>query len=157
MTKNLDIKIRRANPSEAAVLSNIAIRAKRSNGYSDSFMDACRDELTVTAKDVSVGEYWIAETKVIQGFVCLLVSPEQQNGEIHSFFVDPVWQRQGVGILLWKKVMERAKSMNICSIFLNSDPSAVPFYSELGFRVICDVPSGSIAGRMIPRMELDIS
>ena len=157
MTKNLDINIRLASPSEAPVLSNIAFSAKRSNGYSDSFMDACRDELTVTAKDMTKGEYWVAGTDVIQGFVCLMEGSEQDVGEIHSFFIDPTWQRGGIGKLLWQKIMERTKSRGIHSIFLDSDPTAVPFYERLGFRVIGDVPSGSIVGRTIPRMELQIA
>ena len=69
MAKNLDIDIRLASPSKAPVLSSIAISAKRSNGYSDSFMNACRDELTVTAKDMTKGEYSLI------GFATLLLCP----------------------------------------------------------------------------------
>lgn len=157
MTKNLDISIRLASPSEAPVLSNIAISAKRSNGYNDSFMDACRDELTVKAEDMKKGDYWVAEADVIRGFVCLMADSEPEVGEIHAFFIDPTWQRAGIGRLLWQKIMERAISRGIHSIFLDSDPAAVPFYEALGFRVIGEVPSGSIVGRMIPRMELQIT
>lgn len=157
MTNNMGIYIRLASPSEALVLSSIAISAKRSNGYSDTFMDACRDELTVTAKDVTKGEYWVAEADVIQGFVCLIDGFEQEIGEIHSFFIGPTWQRRGIGKLLWQTVLERAISRGIRSLFLVSDPAAVPFYEGLGFRVIGEVPSGSIVGRSIPRMELQVA
>lgn len=157
MTKNLHVNIRLASPSEAPVLSSIAISAKRSNGYSDTFMDACCDELTVTAKDITKGEYWVAEAEVIQGFVCLIEGSEQDVGEIHSFFIDPTWQRGGIGKLLWRTIMERAKSRGIHTIFLDSDPAAVSFYEGLGFRVIGEVPSGSIVGRTIPRMELQVA
>lgn len=157
MTGNLNIKLRLARPDEANILSDIAFSAKRSNGYNESFMDACRDELAITASDITKGEYWVAETDVIQGFVCLMEGSEQGVGEIHSFFIDPIWQRRGTGNLLWQKVMERATSSSIHSIFLDSDPVAVPFYEGLGFRVIGEVPSGSIVGRMIPRMRLEIA
>ena len=156
MTENLGIKIRLAIPSEASILSSIAINAKRSNGYSNSFMDACRGELTVTAKDILKGEYWVAEKGVIRGFVCLMEGSGREVGEIHSFFIDPTWQREGIGKLLWQKIMERVKSRSIRSVFLDSDPAAVPFYEGLGFRVIGEVPSGSIVGRTIPRMEIQI-
>ncbi len=36
------------------------------------------------------------------------------------------------------------------------DPSAVPFYKALGFEVVGEVPSGSIAGRSLPHMTIAI-
>ncbi len=89
MTKNLDFQIRLAIPREAPVLSNIAISAKRSNGYSESSMDACREELTVTADDMSIGVYWVAEANAIQGFFCLMENSEKRVGEIQSFIRSP--------------------------------------------------------------------
>lgn len=157
MTKNIDIHIRLANSDEASVLTNIAISAKQSNGYSDSFMDACREELTISAKDMACGEYWVAEADAIRGFVCLKDLSGQQHGEIHSFFIAPAWQRKGIGRLLWQKILERSKAKSVHTLFLDSDPAAVPFYKLLGFSVIGEVPSGSIAGRTIPRMSLEIS
>ena len=153
LNRNSNTRIRRARPGEALVLTNIAMSAKRSNGYSDSFMDACRDELTVTSHDLSIGDYWVAEADVIQGFVCLKDSSESEVGEIHSFFIDPMWQRKGIGKLLWQRIMERVQSRGIHTLFLDSDPGAVSFYERLGFQVIGEVPSGSIAGRSIPRMK----
>lgn len=158
MNKNFDVEIRLACTSEAPVLSDIAISAKQSNGYSDSFMDACRDELSVIARDMSKGEFWVAtEAEVIQGFVCFMDGSERGLGVVNSFFINPARQRRGIGKLLWQKIIERAKSRNIQSIILDSDPVAVPFYEGLGFRVIGEVPSGSIVGRTIPRMEQQIA
>lgn len=150
-------QIRQANSHEARALSGIAIRAKHSNGYSDSFMEACRKELTFTGKDISNGEYWVAEADVVQGFVCLTEAPAQRAGEITSFFIEPEWQRKGIGKLLWKKILKRAMEKSIHTLFLDSDPAAVPFYKSLGFAVIGQVPSGSISGRTIPRMKLQLS
>ena len=153
----MDPNIRLASPSEAPVLSSIATSAKQSNGYNDTFMDACRDELTVTFRDVSTEEYWVAETDDIKGFVCLIEGADREVGEIQSFFIAPACERGGIGKLLWQKVLERAKFRGIHTIFLDSDPAAVPFYEGLGFRVIGEVPSGSIIGRTIPRMKLKVA
>jgi len=37
------IQLRRARPEEAQELTKIAMRLKQSNGYDDSFMNACED------------------------------------------------------------------------------------------------------------------
>ncbi|MDB3936164.1 hypothetical protein N9383_05540 [Granulosicoccus sp.] len=68
MFEKLNMKIRLATLDEAPVLTNIAINAKRSNGYGESFMAACCDELTVTAQDIAKGEYWVANVDSRQGF-----------------------------------------------------------------------------------------
>ena len=153
---NLESQIRLASPSDINLLTEIAIAAKRSNGYSDAFMDACRDELTITAQELAMGEYWVVEADVIQGFVGLIDVPGQDIAEIHSFFIGPAWQRQGIGKRLWQKILQRTHEKGMQAIILDADPAAVPFYKSLGFEVIGKVPSGSIAGRTIPRMKLQI-
>ena len=151
----MTIEIRRARLDEADILTDLSMRSKRSNGYDDAFMERCREELTVTAARMAAGEYWAAEADRICGVVCLKVT-QGENGEVHAFFVDPDHQRQGVGRLLWSKVVERAKTLGMKRLCLDSDPAAVPFYQALGFIVIGEVPSGSIEGRMLPRMEVSL-
>ena len=41
--------VRLAEPSEAEVLTRLAMTAKASWGYSNAFMEACRAELTMTS------------------------------------------------------------------------------------------------------------
>ena len=41
------------------------------------------------------------------------------------------------------------------AIGLDADPHAVGFYEHMGAKVIGEAPSGSIPGRMLPRMEDD--
>ncbi len=110
---NHEIKIRRAKSHEAHVLTNIALRAKQLNGYDDSFMGACKDELTVTASHMKEGEYWVAELYNVCGFVCLVEGLEPRVGEVHALFIDPDWQRCGVGKSLWLKIIQRAESKGI--------------------------------------------
>ncbi len=130
------------------------MRAKRSNGYDDAFMDACREELTVTASDLEDGEYWVARSDAVCGLVCLENGADKGQGEVHALFVDPDRQRQGIGRMLWLKVVERAKTRGFASLHLDADPAAVPFYRAMGCVVVGEAPSGSIAGRMLPRMAI---
>jgi N-acetylglutamate synthase-like GNAT family acetyltransferase len=151
------VQVRRAKSHEADVLTNIAMRAKQSNGYDASFMDACRDELTVTASHMKKAEYWVAELDTVCGFVCLVESVEPKVGEVYALFIDPDWQRCGIGKSLWLKILQRAELKGIEKIRLDADPVATSFYISIGFNVIENVPSGSIKGRFIPRMEIHLN
>ncbi|MEM9440082.1 MAG: GNAT family N-acetyltransferase [Pseudomonadota bacterium] len=151
----MNLTIRRARTDEAEILTDLSMRAKRSNGYDDAFMKACRNELTVTAARMEEGEYWVADSGIICGCVCLQVF-DGGYGQVHAFFIDPDRQRQGVGRLLWRKVLERAKILGIKSLSLDADPAAVPFYRAMGFIEIGQTPSGSIEGRMLPKMEYQL-
>ncbi len=152
----MSIKIRRARLEENAVLTELSMRSKQSNGYDDRFMAACQDELTVTQARMIEGEYWVAESDIICGCACLLADPENHSGEVHAFFIDPDWQRKGIGLLLWQKLLQRAKTKALSNLHLDADPFAVPFYEALGFKVVGEVPSGSIAGRRLPYMTMGI-
>jgi ribosomal protein S18 acetylase RimI-like enzyme len=133
----MNIKIRKARPEDVKDLTELSIRSKRSNGYDEAFMAACREELTVTEDHLADGEYWVAESGVVCGCA-----------------IDPDWQRQGIGRLLWKKLLERAKERRLERLHLDADPAAAPFYGALGFEVAGESPSGSIAGRTLPHMTL---
>lgn len=152
-----DIEIRRARPEDADVLTDLSLRSKRSNGYDDAFMAACRDELTVTAADLAAGEYWVAEAGTVCGCACLAVDPDGRSGEVHAFFIDPGWQRKGVGRLLWRTLLARARAHGLARLHLDADPAAVPFYAAMGFAVVGEAPSGSIAGRALPHMTMSLA
>lgn len=149
------IQIRRARLDEADTLTDISMRSKRSNGYDDAFMERCREELAVTAERMGEGEYWVAEADRVCGLICLK-AVEDDQGQVHAVFIDPDFQRRGVGRMLWSKLIERAEALGMRGLYLDADPAAVPFYLAMGFAVVGEVPSGSIAGRMLPRMSIKL-
>ena len=151
----MDVKIRPARPSDAAALTDIAMRSKQSNGYDDTFMAACADELRVTPDDLAAHLYWVAETTVLCGFVALQITAD--TGKVASFFIAPDWQRRGIGRLLWATVRTAAIQHELTALTLDADPEAKSFYAALGFTTIGRVPSGSIPGRSLPQMTLTLS
>lgn len=151
----VNVTIRRARLDEAGILTDLSMRAKRSNGYDDDFMEACRSELTVTVDRLQEGEYWIAEASAICGCVCLK-DEGGGHGEVHAFFIDPNFQRRGIGRSLWLKVAGRAKALGIKTLDLDADPAACAFYRAMGFVEIGEAPSGSVEGRMLPRMRVEL-
>ena len=152
----MQIRIRRARPDEADMLTELSMRAKRSNGYDDAFMEACREELTITASAMADSEYWVAQSDVVCGLACFKEGAEDGHGEVHALFVEPDRQRAGIGRALWQKMLERAAKRGVTTLYLDADPAAVPFYRAMGLAVVGEAPSGSIAGRMLPRMAISL-
>ncbi|MBW8635766.1 GNAT family N-acetyltransferase [Hoeflea sp. WL0058] len=148
------IFIRSGAPEDARVLTELSMRSKQSNGYDDAFMEACRDELAVTPDLLRAHRHWIAQVgNSVCGCVCLAVDDDGAQGEVTTFFVDPAWQRKGVGRMLWETLLTCARALQLEALYLDADPFAVPFYEALGFGKIKDAPSGSIPGRTIPHMR----
>lgn len=139
------------------MLTDLSMAAKQSNGYDDAFMAACREELTVTRQRLLDGEYWVAVSCIVRGCACLAVDPDGGSAEVHAFFIDPAWQRKGIGRMLWQKLLQRAEELAVTELRLDADPFAVPFYEALGFQTVGQTPSGSIPGRTIPHMTMNLA
>ena len=145
------LTLRRARPGEAAELTALILASKRSNGYDDSFMAACADELSVSEDDILTKQIWVADHGRLMGCVTLIPTPP--TGEISSFFIHPEAKRQGVGRTLWEKALTEAQAAELTHLHLDADPEAVPFYEAMGFTTTGQTPSGSIPGRFLPKME----
>lgn len=148
------MNIRRATPTDAIALTDLIFRSKASNGYDAAFMESCREELRVTVGKLNAAEYWVADRNSLAGCVALVI-----NGavaEVENFFVDPNYQRQGIGRKLWDIAKARAAEAGCDRMVLDADPEAVPFYEAMGFKTIGESPSGSIPGRMLPLMQLQL-
>jgi GNAT superfamily N-acetyltransferase len=117
-------------------------------------MEACRAELTVTPADFATRVFWAAEDSEGQvvGFAGLWPAVDGV-AEVDPLYVEPTLQRGGVGRLLWLELEAHARDVGAERIVLDSDPHAVGFYLRMGCRVIGEAPSGSIPGRLLPRME----
>ena len=150
----MNITIRKARPEEAETLTDISMRSKQSAGYDDAFMEACREELKIHPEDIEHKHYWVAETKQVCGVIGLDLEPNGDTAEVSSFFIDPAFKRQGIGRLMWQEIVAQAQDLGLKSLSLASEPAAVPFYSAMGLAIVGEVPSGSIKGRVLPKMEL---
>lgn len=151
-----DCAIRLARPNEAAALTELALRAKASWGYSDAFIAACRDELTLTPQKMADWTVWVAEADgALAGMVAL--SAGDGTGEVEDFFVDQAFQGRGIGSALMATLLAACGELAIGRLFVDADPNAEPIYARLGFSVIGRSPSGSIPGRFLPRMARDVA
>jgi GNAT superfamily N-acetyltransferase len=146
------IQIRRARLSEADALSELALRSKAHWGYDAAFMAACRAELTVQPDAIEAGEVWVAEEgEALVGV--LEIIPKKPDAELRLIFVAPERVGHGIGAMLWKHAEARARAHCANGITLDADPNSVGFYQRMGMQIVGESPSGSIPGRMLPRMR----
>ncbi|QYJ04110.1 GNAT family N-acetyltransferase [Nocardioides panacisoli] len=150
------VRLRHARAVEAAELSRLALRSKAHWGYDEDFLEACRDELTYTADQCTSGGLVVAETNGrVRGF--RLVEGDPPVGELVALFVSPDAIGQGLGGVLLRDALTDARRRGHRSLLLDADPDAEPFYRHLGAERIGTSPSGSIPGRVLPRLRFDLT
>jgi len=153
-----EITIRQARLDEAEQLTQLAFRSKASWGYSEEFMAACRDELTVTAARLAAWGVWVADVAdLLAGMIALRLEPDAAKAEIEDFFVEPALQGRGVGTALTGAALAACRLKGVKLVSVDADPNAEAIYRRFGFQSIGRSPSGSIAGRTLPRMQLRLS
>jgi ribosomal protein S18 acetylase RimI-like enzyme len=144
-------RIRRAEPPDAAALTNLALTSKAAWGYDAAFMEACRAELTV--RPGSIGRdptYLIEQDGRIRGFYQLRVAGAA--AEVFMIFVAPEALRSGLGRRLWEHLEGTARAAGVTRLEVDSDPHAEAFYRAMGMQRVGEAPSGSIPGRMLPHL-----
>ncbi len=155
MTAEGTILLRPGRAGEAAVLSALALRSKGHWGYDAAFLEACRDELTLTPDDVASLRVTVAEVDaIIAGFVGL--SGEPPVGELSHLFVDPPFIGAGIGRLLFDAGVGTGRRAGFAALAVDADPGAEAFYLRMGAIRIGTTPSGSIPDRRLPRLRYDL-
>jgi GNAT superfamily N-acetyltransferase len=146
------MELRPARPDEARLLSNLALRSKAHWGYNDSFLAACKHELTIRRGEMAARHVTVAEVDgAVAGHYTI------DGHELGQLFVDPAHIGRGVGRALWRHAVGVARELGIETLAIDSDPFAEGFYLAMGATRVGSVPSGSIAGRELPRLTFATS
>jgi GNAT superfamily N-acetyltransferase len=151
----MQLLIRAPEVEELPALSELCIRSKAVWGYDAAFMEACRAELSFAPADLVSSRIAVAA----HGHSVLGVAQVRVTGrdaDLAKLFVEPAALRGGVGRALFAWALDAARAMGAERMVIEADPDAVPFYRRLGARDAGLAPSGSIAGRMLPRLTLDL-
>ena len=147
--------LRPARIEELAALSELCLRSKAVWGYDAAFLAACRTELTLQAADLEQSCVQVAESDG-QVVGVAQVSVVSAQASLVKLFVDPLALRRGIGRRLLAWGMAVARAQRACTLIIESDPGAAEFYRRMGARDAGFVPSGSIPGRMLPLLKLDL-
>lgn len=150
--------IREADPLEAGLLSNLALRSKAHWGYSQDFLDSCQPELTIDAAQIGSGGYqcFVAvDGNSILGFYAL-DSVSDSAYELAALFVEPSHIGTGVGRSLIQHAIQILSKRGASRLIIQGDPNATEFYVAAGARQMGARESGSIPGRYLPLFEIEI-
>jgi GNAT superfamily N-acetyltransferase len=145
--------IRRAVPSEAAVLTALAIRSKAHWGYDAAFMERAAEDLAITAELLEGAAAFVAEgEREVLGFYVLGL----ENGAptLRELWIEPVAIGKGLGRLLWTHMLGEARGAGYQVVRIVSEPNAQGFYAKMGARTVGEVESPVVKGRMLPVMEV---
>lgn len=154
----MSIIIREAMPGEAALLSELALRSKAYWGYSDEFLEQCRDELRYQPGQIEDDQFdfVVAEkSAAIAGFYALKRLSATEF-ELDALFVEPTHIGSGVGrhLIQHALTLVAAKSGTVLSI--QGDPHAERFYEAAGATLVGTRESESKPGRFLPLFKIEI-
>ena len=147
--------VRVPSVNELPGLSDLCFRSKAVWGYDEAFMEACRGELSFRRQDLEQTHVAIAEEDGrILGVVQIKISAG--TAELLKLFIEPELLQRGTGRTLFAWATDISRRMGAHQLVIEADPDAAPFYRKMGARDAGQAPSGSIPGRMLPRLMFDV-
>lgn len=146
---------RPAVPEDIPALRDLALRSKAHWGYDAAFMAACDAELTLGPGEI--GGTGIAVIDGLDGPAGMVqVSAGRDGADPLKLFVEPAAMGAGIGRRLFSRAAGWARRRGARRMVIESDPGAVPFYERMGAMRHGSAPSGSIPGRVLPVLILDL-
>ena len=155
---NRPVKIRAANINEAEALTGLAIRSKAYWGYPQSFMEACRNELTVTVQALTSADfhYLVAEKDSrLLGYYAIEKLADREF-ELEALFVEPDFIGKGIGRALMDHAKKLVKKLGGGSLTIQGDPNTEKFYLAAGGNPAGSRESSSIPGRSLPLFTINL-
>ena len=148
--------VRPARVDEAELLSGLALRSKAHWGYSAEFIEACRDELTISPENLRSTQmrYFVLERegRVIGFYALNRLTPTKI--ELDALFVEPADIGRGFGRVLIEHAKRTAAALGARRLVIQSDPYAAHFYQAAGGRQTGESESASVPGRYLPTFEI---
>jgi GNAT superfamily N-acetyltransferase len=147
--------LRPARPDEAELLTELCLRSKAVWGYDEAFMRACRAELTLSPEDCATP---LLQVAVAAGEVAgvVQVTVDGENADLAKLFIAPSSLRAGVGRTLFEWAVKTARGHGARWLWIEADPDAAGFYRRMGAIDDGVAPSGSIPGRFLPKLKLEL-
>jgi len=118
-------------------------------------MEACRGELSFEPRDLELTPIAVAE---LNGKSIGVAQIRVVDGEadLLKLFVEPKALRSGTGRALLAWATDVAKKLGATRLTIDADPDAAPFYRRMGACDVGQAPSGSIPGRMLPKLVMNL-
>jgi GNAT superfamily N-acetyltransferase len=115
---------------ECTTLSALCLRSKGHWGYDDTFLEACREELSI--READLGD--LLRVATVDGKLAGVVQLdfEEHDASLEKLFVDPPFIGKGVGAVLLSWALEMARARGATRLVVEADPGAADFYRRLG-------------------------
>lgn len=151
----MPLTIRAPTFSELSDLSDLCFRSKAVWGYDKKFMEACRGELSFEPRDLELTPIAVAE---LNGKAIGVAQVKVVDGEadLLKLFVEPGALRCGTGKALLVWATDVAIKLGATQLTIDADPDAAPFYRKMGAYDVGQAPSGSVPGRMLPKLVMNL-
>jgi len=139
----MEWRIIRAGTDDAGRLTEVATAAKRHWGYPESWIEAWRDDLTVTPEMIAIQSVFKAVNgrEEVVGFYALRATGA--GGELEHFWVLPHAMGRGLGRGLFEHALARARDAGFRELHIDADPHAAGFYEKMGAE-----PAGAVEAPM---------
>lgn len=76
--------------------------------------------------------------------------------KLDALFIDPDYIGKGLGKIIWKHLLNKAKELGISEFTLDSEPNAEGFYLKMGAINIGFTPSTVFPDRQLPLMKVNV-
>lgn len=135
------MKIRKALPSDALGIKKVHVAAYQVSyrGYlPDDYLGAktVNDEMVErTSRYLETAECYVAENEQQIIAFAYMVDHENNLTEIQALYVDPLFQKQGVGTKLAEYVtgLKKKAGYTKCAVWTLKFGPSLPFYHKMGF------------------------
>jgi ribosomal protein S18 acetylase RimI-like enzyme len=150
------MRIVRAGPEDAPVLTEIAFAAKRHWGYPERWIESWRDILTMRPEFIAANVACCAiQDDQVVGFYVL--TTEENGLHLDHLWIRPAAMRHGIGRALFEHAIEQARNSGFAAIRIEADPNAEGFYQRMGARRV-GISVSEVEGerRELPLLEFRI-
>jgi len=152
------LTMRPATGEDAATLTALALRSKAHWGYSEEFLAACHEELTLTSAQIAAPRFFchvcLSDERPIAFYSLEIISTK--IAELDALFVEPDYIGKGIGKMLVHHAREQAGRLGIVKMIVQGDPHAEHFYTAIGAVPCGTRESGSIPGRQLPLFKIKL-
>ncbi len=129
----LSVAIRPARPEDAALLTALAHAAKRHWGYPERWIQAWKEDLTLTPAFIRDNAVFAAfERGQMAG--CYALGLDGRRCSLEHFWVRPEAMGRGVGRALFEHALAQAAALGADHLEIEADPHAEGFYLRMGAR-----------------------
>jgi GNAT superfamily N-acetyltransferase len=148
------VRIRQAGPSDAEVLTALALAGKRHWGYPEPWLAAWRELLTITPEYLAAHLVCCAEDDTGRPVGFYALERDGRNCRLEHLWLAPSLIGRGLGRQLFEHAVQAARALGAAELLIEADPNAERFYLHMGAERIGEAVSRLTgAERILPQLR----